>query len=74
MKITFEIDTAADTFEADELARLVNALNMARALWKMDEEIHHWFRTVEKVDAEELQDKWLEILRDNNLDLESLYR
>lgn len=44
MKITFEFDTAAENFMADELLRVQKANDMAGFIFELEQKVRDWYR------------------------------
>ena len=77
VKITYEFDTYGENFEPDELLRFQKSYNMAKALWDLSNLIRGWYKYPEssgELNADTLNDKFCDILEENDINLDELWR
>lgn len=74
MKVTYEFNTADDSFDVCEYEQIKHANDMAAALWSLSTSIRGWVREGEAVTPETIADVFFDALAEYHLDLDVLYQ
>ena len=74
MKVTYEFNTADDSFDVCEYEQIKSANEMAAALWDLSHSIRGWVREGEAVTPETISDIFYDTLAQYHLDLDVLYQ
>lgn len=74
MKVTYEFNTADDSFDVCEYEQIKHANDMAAALWDLSTSIRGWVRECEVVTPETISDVFCDTLAQYHLDLDTLYQ
>lgn len=74
MKVTYEFNTADDSFDVCEYEQIKHANDMAAALRDLSCQVRGWIREGEAVTPETISDVFYDILAEYHIDLEVLYQ
>lgn len=74
MKVTYEFNTADDSFDVCEYEQIKSANEMAAALYDLSLSVRGWSREGEAVAPETISDVFYDTLAQYRLDLEKLYQ
>lgn len=76
MKIIYEFDTDNENFCQDELKRLEHKEDMASCLYDIQNQLRQWYKYDNRnsIPVEEIQDKILDIYKDNDVNMDILWR
>jgi hypothetical protein len=74
MKVTYEFNTADDSFDVCEYEQIKHANDMAAALWGLSNSIRCWCREGDAITPETISDVFFDILAEHHLDLDILYQ
>lgn len=74
MKVTYEFNTADDSFDVCEYEQIKHANDMAAALWGLRNSVRGWAREGEAVTPETILDVFYDTLAQYHLNLEVLYQ
>ena len=74
MKVTYEFNTADDSFDVCEYEQIKHANDMAAALWDLSLSIRGWQKNNDTVTGETIADVFYDILAQYHIDLDVLYQ
>ena len=74
MKVTYEFNTADDSFDVCEYEQIKHANDMAAALRDLSCQVRGWTKEGEAVTPETIADVFFDVLAEYHLDLDVLYQ
>lgn len=74
MKVTYEFNTADDSFDVCEYEQIKHANDMAAALWDLSNTIRCWYKDGDAITPETISDIFYDTLAHYHIDLDTLYQ
>ena len=74
MKVTYEFNTADDSFDVCEYEQIKHANDMAACLYKLSLAVRGWHKNNETVTSETIADVFYDTLAHYHIDLDVLYQ
>lgn len=74
MKVTYEFNTADDSFDVCEYEQIKHANDMAAALRDLSCQVRGWHKNNDTVTGETISDVFFDILAEYHIDLDTLYQ